>query len=564
MENFSSTTRAALRALYLTFGLYLGYVVHSGLVFPWWLTALLCGCVLLCHPAAIATLFFGTVALMVMEDPRGWFPAPPLSPDRFLIWGLPVLVFATVFYSAWRQRWTWFPWSRPGRFVRAIHVLLPYGLALLLAKFLYRDVDLERVASGIGLCLALRMQTAGSLGADAPRVRSEYGHGALVLGSLSVGLVFAELLLRTVLPGPAAPSGLYRVHPDYVFTLNSDVSTTYRFNVDGETTREVTWQTSSQGLRDRLYDPKEAGETRILLLGDSFTMGHTVELEDTIGRQLETMLASGGSDGELQVINGGMSGAGAWQEWGILRDKGLALKPDLVILQVFMSNDIDNALEVVDKRTRAFNTMWFDMYFAMRESATPQMEIHRWLRQHCALYRLVGKSLDMAVPIHPLLNDLWFLPPLPEPGPPNQMRIPHMEDRLEPWYPELDEGFAIMCDYIARMRDLCAEQGIPFAAYALPDNLDIYDSVWEENVHNPMSRDFHYVRGKSVARIERFFEEAGIPYFRVGEAIGNAGGPDDTYYALDGHLTPLGNRAVAEAMAAFIVERYGGIVSGTN
>jgi hypothetical protein len=53
---------------------------------------------------------------------------------------------------------------------------------------------------------------------------------------------------------------------------------------------------SSIGFRDREYGEKEPGEYRILMLGDSFTVGHAVTNDsDTIPKLLEPILAQNGS-----------------------------------------------------------------------------------------------------------------------------------------------------------------------------------------------------------------------------------------------------------------------------
>lgn len=549
-------TQRALQALYAVYALYLAFVLYNALTVPWWFLPLLAACAIVCHPAVIVTLFFAVTAPIAMEGAFDWAPPPWLETRAVIVLGLPGLALASAAYSAWRGRWFWHLWRGPRTLaaVRLIYGAVPYAVAGLLLKFAYRDVVIEPVAAGLGCLLALRMHAAGFLGDRAPSVRSELGNAALVLGSTFVALIPAEGLARIAYPAVRSNAELYAAHPEYIFTLAENARTRFEFKVTEEETKEVAWNTSSQGLRDRDFGPKQPGETRILLLGDSFTMGHTVDEEDTIGRLLERRLAEKALLPSPTVINGGMSGAGVWQQWGILRDKGLALEPDWVILQVFMPNDIDNALEIVGKKPRAYNLPWHDYLYGMLLKNTPQVRLHTWLRENSGLYRLIAQAMGRPAPIHRLIGGLWFLPPLPDAGPPSEPRPAHMEDRLEPWYPELDEGFALMTEYILKMRAMCAERNIRFAAYAFPDALDVYPEVWKNNIEHPDAKDYRYAYRKSIRLIEEFFDREGIPYFSLTRRFAAAGGADEVFYMLDGHTTPVGNAAVADGMAAFIAQ----------
>lgn len=91
---------------------------------------------------------------------------------------------------------------------------------------------------------------------------------------------------------------------------------------------KVTYEINSLGLRDRqISEEKSAGVKRILLLGDSFTEGTGVILEHTFGKQLEDLF-------KLEVINAGVSGYSTLHEYLWLKERGLRLQPDLIILNV--------------------------------------------------------------------------------------------------------------------------------------------------------------------------------------------------------------------------------------
>ncbi len=107
-----------------------------------------------------------------------------------------------------------------------------------------------------------------------------------------------------------------------------------RFNHCGA---EVTLNT--KGYVGKAYDhERSAGTTRILMLGDSILFGFCVRQEDTFAALLD---ASGDM---LEVINFGVKGYGTDQALIRFEREGLNFKPDIVVLNFCLDNDIkDNA-----------------------------------------------------------------------------------------------------------------------------------------------------------------------------------------------------------------------------
>lgn len=107
---------------------------------------------------------------------------------------------------------------------------------------------------------------------------------------------------------------------------------------------------NSHGFRDRERTlEKKDGVFRILALGDSFTEGSEVLLEQTYPYILEEKLNSEGSR-KFEVINLGVRAFGTDQEYLTLKHYGLKYHPDFVILNFFIGNDVkDNSLVLQGK-----------------------------------------------------------------------------------------------------------------------------------------------------------------------------------------------------------------------
>src|SRR5262249_4857583 len=97
------------------------------------------------------------------------------------------------------------------------------------------------------------------------------------------------------------------------------------------------------GFRDReIPIEKPPGTYRILILGDSFTFGIGNNLQDTFAKQLEKRLNEREEGMKFEVINGGCSSYSPILEYLLLAQKGLALNPDLVILNYDLSDVQDD------------------------------------------------------------------------------------------------------------------------------------------------------------------------------------------------------------------------------
>jgi len=93
---------------------------------------------------------------------------------------------------------------------------------------------------------------------------------------------------------------------------------------------------NSDGFRDREYArAKLAGEKRIVVLGDSLTMGSGLAVERTFPKRLEASLA----EEHVEVLDLAVPGYDVLQEIAVLEQIGFSYEPDLVLI-AFCINDV--------------------------------------------------------------------------------------------------------------------------------------------------------------------------------------------------------------------------------
>ena len=232
---------------------------------------------------------------------------------------------------------------------------------------------------------------------DKPKKSTWLKNLALVVVSILCTCLLGELLLRLTVADSivlfprfhaAAQYGDYtlrRTQPDTRFTHTS---------VDGSWDFAI----NAQGFRDDTsYSHERQDETlRVLVLGDSHTMGYEVRQHATFAQIIEHRLTALGMAAE--TLNTGVSGFSTAEALVFLENEGLLYNPDYVVLG-FFSNDFEDNLKaglfrldgddlVVAKQSHVPGVWVLDIV-----NAIPGLP---WLSQNSYLYSL-------------LLNTVWDL-----------------------------------------------------------------------------------------------------------------------------------------------------------
>lgn len=98
------------------------------------------------------------------------------------------------------------------------------------------------------------------------------------------------------------------------------------------------------GFRDRETPLEKTGTYRIVAIGDSFTYGWGVNLEDTWVKQLEKRLREQGLD--VEVLNLGKPAAGPNEYAAIATAAIPVLKPDMVIVCCLAGDDVNQVSDI--------------------------------------------------------------------------------------------------------------------------------------------------------------------------------------------------------------------------
>lgn len=314
-------------------------------------------------------------------------------------------------------------------------------------------------------------------------------------------------------------------------------------------TRPYYLHTNSAGLRNTDELNPDEDVLRILAIGDSFTYGFYVHNPETFPARLEERL------NELlprrtQVLNAGIPGYTIEDELSYLKDKGLALQPDIVILG-FYTNDIFDLHPTMRQ------------YFARSVVLAPAQPINApsglrdWLQNHVALYNLwrlvrygyiewqveqqVGQIIPALPDMHNLYENITFL----------QSDSPE----YQPFWQQYET-------LLAEMAALLKERNIPLLLVAFPDLSQ-----------HPLEKNMPDVPQQFLKRVTA---EQGIYYLDMLPVLREAGdiatvylmyyNPDNTgdpnapgagarMYSGDGHLSVYGNLVTARTLAEVLIQQ---------
>lgn len=292
---------------------------------------------------------------------------------------------------------------------------------------------------------------------------------------------------------------------------------------------DVTLETNSRGLREpeAVVYPKPAGTQRVLVVGDSFTLGYTVDRPDTISGLLAARLAAEGRG--VQVLNGGTEGYSTDQEVLWLASEGARYAPDVVVLQMYENDVFWNGQ---DRYLRYPKPRFPPDASGIPATRAPLDDpgLEPWWVRTTALGNLLKTTFSTPQ-----------MPVLPGPRP-----LPaEWGTRLDPNAPGWPETAAALRAFATVARDIGAEPLV----LVVPDKAQI-DPVARGRMQQVMGDPRYDPERPFRGMVERA-RAAGLPVVDPRDALlaASKGGAEALYFERDWHTNARGNRVLADEIA---------------
>ena len=395
------------------------------------------------------------------------------------------------------------------------------------------------------------------------RLRGALLNLLLMLTSIAVILGLCEIGLRLFYPAGGQPKindfdpllG-HRLKPNldlvHIWPAHENVSTI---------------RTNSAGFRGpELPEAKQPGEFRVLLLGDSYTFGFGVGDDDTFAHRLQEMLdGRAGAPGRVSVINAGISSYGTAQQLLLYESARALFEPDLVVLNLFVGNDVQENLCLAVPRLqphRRFPCFGIEddqltgpeLPVAPRRGrprrATLRERVAAWL-ESSHLYQLAFQRAIGIVTTNPALLALihrlgW------QAGPDY---LPHV---VAGWYQEQysERGWLMTRLLLRRLHLQVSQGGARLMVTIIPSRIQIIPELLElSRLFYPGAPDveaFFADQDKPQRQLSTFLAAEGIPSLDLLPVLREDGRGDALYYPVAAHWNEEGHQVAATALLRFM------------
>jgi hypothetical protein len=361
-------------------------------------------------------------------------------------------------------------------------------------------------------------------------MRNRAGTLLLVAASFAVALLMAEGILR-LFPGLMSEGATVRLHwqtagrgdpvspHDYIGIVPLP---------EGRAIGEDASDASVESIWAQRNLPPWPGQAEIIVVGDSFAYSQTVTLEHAWTVLLDEARPAS------RVITLGTVGSGPEQYSRVFETYGVNLSPKLVIVSLFLANDIYDA-ETFERWQREAPDVDYGRFVEVGAASDAVF----WLSRFSGKSYLLALSRDL---LSSIADGRLFEGETIELESGERIQIvPQFLFNTAEKVSRRDPGFNLTADSLSRINERARALDMNCLVVLFPSKEEIYGQFLE--------RDFPLLSHSIIAELEQrdidYFDLA--PVFRENAQEGQA-----LYHEVDGHPNILGYQLVAETIAEYL------------
>lgn len=389
----------------------------------------------------------------------------------------------------------------------------------------------------------------------------------LLCFSLLLTLLIIEIAGRVLDLMPHTADAQYRHVSRRVGVLPAPYDTfNNRGFVAGNAEFETEVELNALGLHNADVDITPSPNTqRVLLFGDSYTASWEVAPENMWSAWLSRTLNAG--DQAFEVINLGIPNIGTAREYLLYLAYGRELQPDVVVLVMYLENDVvDNGIGVWKSPgelagTRPFfllddNGALVEYPWHYTDKTRPYLDqdfpqnVIGWLNVHSVTYRLLRNRLGDAATDIGDDDDAHI-------DPQNPKRIPRaLKILFDDLDPEWETSWQITEALIAAFRDAVEADGAEFVVALVPPHMIVQNEHWQFN-------DLFEAEGRAwdlynpQERLTAVLDEMSIPLLNPTQDFLDfrAATGQDPFWVKDRHFNPTGSCLFGTLLANWLIEQ---------
>jgi hypothetical protein len=371
---------------------------------------------------------------------------------------------------------------------------------------------------------------------------------AAILLSTTVSLLATEVILRSYFPrrtfevlAASYPAMFnesdylpYRLRPNYRGRLaRAEFDTEIRIN--------------SLGYRGEEFTRDKGDALRVLVIGDSYTFGWGVEDTETFSAHLQNTLRARYPGRRIEVINAGFAACNSPDTYYLyLKQEGLALHPDLILVGLFLGNDLDSPF--------ALEHEWYEkdaQGLPLRiRNLDSQVQGHYLLPRPVPMrYRV--PVLSRSHVFQGMFDIWWSVAPMLRSALPDAVATLHAQppdERVPPNYRlEYSERTEMVFNRVRGlfqgMNQLAKDVNTPLAFMLIPEAFQMNPEALKG-----LPGDIE----KPQRVLAEFFQREGIRYLDFLPWMREKAAGRQMYFPQDGHWNVLANQLAGERLAEFV------------
>lgn len=309
------------------------------------------------------------------------------------------------------------------------------------------------------------------------------------------------------------------------------------------------------GHNDDEFQPKREGQRRVVSVGDSFSLYMAPKTHHF------TTLAEQQLPG-VDICNLGVAAVGPPEYVLLLREEGLALQPELVLINVFVGNDLANAWQSALNARRSPLRAVFDadsclLYLVPRRMAIQWRE--RRAKSGFATHalrtsdELPTSNAREVEALQPWLSDPELEQPTYSEASFEALELQRFAFLLESPAARFEPFFGCL----RTLKELAAP--VPMAVMLIPDEFQVEDELWRACVQVKGSGQvWDPIRPQTLIRA--FCEREGIPVLDLLPALRAVQPLEDgrrhVYHLRDSHFNARGQRVAGAELARFLAPLF--------
>jgi len=318
--------------------------------------------------------------------------------------------------------------------------------------------------------------------------------------------------------------------------------------IDGvDVVGEFSDYTSRGYLTEEVFNKKK-DVSRILALGDSFSVYLRDKKQNYNNFLLEKLIASGHND--IEIVNAGMEAMGPGYYWHVMNNLGDLFKPDLIIVGFFVGNDFEEADFSV---------------FIGNFIIEPKNLYKRYIKydqfRHWRLYRLIKNKYSRYRDAQ-LKKEEAKSQPAQEVGTFSQETFLDVE-QTRSWIFDknkqelLNQRWRGCSEIILNMKDWCDRRKITLVIAILPEQFQV-----DQALRQAVFAKYHHITAQNLDLsypnnlIVDFCRSHNIPCLDMLGPFQEQGKTRPLYSVRDSHWNAAGNRLAADLLFAYLEENH--------